>query len=274
MLNGLDLFSGIGGISVALRGYVETIAYCEADRYAQAVLLSRMRDNELDRAPICTDVRELQREHFGNIRIDIIFGGFPCQDISIAGNGKGLAGERSGLFFDIIRLVKEIKPSFVFLENVPAIRTRGLFHVISSFTEIGYDCRWTCLSAASIGAPHKRERWFLLAHADKSELWDKSGRSSRKNGNGSNEPRDNGQKKSLARANGTRLEGQREEPVRVKSQQHDTRNDSWWETEPAVGRVVDGLPMRMDRIRCLGNSVVPAQVKEAFERLMGLNVRS
>src|SRR5690606_12278219 len=96
---------------------------------------------------------------------DVICGGFPCQDISVAGTGAGLEGERSGLFFEIIRLVGEIRPRLVFLENVPAITTRGGVRGISAFASLRYDCRWTIVSAAEVGAPHLRRRWFLLAHS-------------------------------------------------------------------------------------------------------------
>jgi len=276
LLNGLDLFSGIGGIGIALKPWVRTIAYCEQDRYAQGVLMSRMQSGDIDRAPIFTDVRKLQGEHF-TTKPDIIFGGFPCQDISVAGLGKGLAGERSGLFYEIIRLTKEINPSFVFLENVPAIRTRGLREVIRAFAEIGYDCRWTCLSAASVGAPHKRERWFLLAHANGAEL-----RNSKKSKcESTSELRYNGDKEPLAYANSAGC-------LRSYSPQSDKWNgdtkfawqsdvrgqknsETWWQTEPDVGRVVDGIPNRVDRIKCLGNSVVPQQVKTAFNILLGIN---
>lgn len=162
-MNGLSLFSGYGGIDIALEDYVETILYCEIERYAQGILLSRMEDEILPFAPIWNDVATLNGAMFRGL-VDIIHGGFPCQDISVAGNGKGLEGERSGLFFEIIRLTREISPSFVFLENVPAIRTRGLRQVVGAFAEVGYDCRWTCISAEAVGANHKRERWFLLAH--------------------------------------------------------------------------------------------------------------
>jgi site-specific DNA-cytosine methylase len=94
----------------------------------------------------------------------IIYGGFPCQDLSCAGNGKGLAGERSGLFFEILRLARETNPRFIFLENVPAIRTRGAATVVKELASLRYDCRWGLLSAYDVGAPHKRERWFLLAN--------------------------------------------------------------------------------------------------------------
>lgn len=161
-LNAISLFSGIGGFELGLSDYCRTLLYCEADAHAQAVLLSRMAEGAIDVAPISTDVREITAE-FVDMPIDIIFGGFPCQDISCAGKGVGLDGERSGLFFEIVRLAGEIKPTFLFLENVSAIRTRGLDRVILELTEVGYDLRWCMLSAADVGAPHRRERWFLLA---------------------------------------------------------------------------------------------------------------
>lgn len=233
MINGLDVFSGIGGISKALENWVRPVTYCENDKYAQGVLLSRMQDGSMPIAPIWDDVKSLSAKLLP--AIDIIYGGFPCQDISIAGNGAGLAGKRSGLFFEIIRLTEEIRPAFVFLENVPAIRTRGLREVVRAFTDIGYDCRWTCVSAAEVGAPHLRKRWFLLAYADGVRLQSRLGSRG------------------------------------CKPQQSQTSNCSWWAVEPDVGRVVNGLPNRAHRLKCLGNSVVPDQVKEAFERLIGLN---
>jgi DNA (cytosine-5)-methyltransferase 1 len=242
-MNGLDLFSGIGGIGIALSPWVRTVCYCERDRYAQGVLLSRMRSSDIDQAPIWDDVTTLRAELLP--RIDIISGGFPCQDISVAGRGAGLDGERSGLFYEIIRLVKELSPRFVFLENVPAIRTRGLLAVVDAFTEIGYDCRWTCLSASDVGAPHKRERWFLLAHAPSERI--QGLRSS-----GEQEPGSHGETGLFM------CEGKR--PIQ-----------SDWSVEPDVGRVVNGLPDRAHRIKCLGNSVVPFQVREAFKKLAGIN---
>ena len=164
MLNGLDLFSGIGGISLALRDYVRPISYCEIDSYCQGVLLSRMANGELNNSPIWDDIKSLGYRILLYTPVDIIYGGFPCQDISIAGHGKGLAGERSGLFYEIVRLCSEIKPRFIFLENVPAITSRGGTEVVREIAKMGYDCRWCVISAASVGALHIRERWFLLAH--------------------------------------------------------------------------------------------------------------
>ena len=149
---------------MALRPWVRPIAYCEIDTYCQGVLLSRMSGRELPVAPIWDDVQTLKGAYFKSDRPDIIYGGYPCQDISVAGTGAGLDGDRSRLFFEIVRLVGELRPRFVFLENVPAITTRGGVRVISEFARLGYDCRWTIVSAAEMGAPHIRKRWFLLAH--------------------------------------------------------------------------------------------------------------
>lgn len=164
MLNGLSLFSGIGGIDVALSKWVRPIAYCEIEPYCQGVLLSRMAENKLHMAPIWNNITSLQGWQFIGL-VDIVFGGFPCQDISVAGLGRGLEGERSGLFYEILRLCRQIRPSYIFLENVPAITSRGGRDVVREITALGYDCRWCVISAASIGALHRRERWFLLAHS-------------------------------------------------------------------------------------------------------------
>lgn len=163
-MNGLDLFSGIGGLSLALNQWVKPITYCEIDRYCQGVLMSRMADESLRNAPIWDDIKTLDGNIFRGA-VDIIYGGFPCQDISVAGRGKGLDGERSGLFFEIMRLAKEISPKFLFLENVPAITTRGGLQVVREIAAMGYDCRWCIISASSVGALHRRERWFLLAYS-------------------------------------------------------------------------------------------------------------
>jgi DNA (cytosine-5)-methyltransferase 1 len=261
---GLDLFSGIGGLSLALGEWVDTVAYCERDTYATGVLLSRMSSGDLDWAPIWDDVTTLTGQMLP--RVDIIYGGFPCQDISVAGNGIGLDGKRSGLFFEIVRLAQEIKPTFIFLENVPAIRTRGLDRVIQELTQVGCDCRWTMLSAADVGANHKRQRWFLLAHT-KSEP---AGRL----------PVGTTEKESVSGQCGSHVadtDSRRLERSTSSARKEDddallqsrTKSSHWWEVEPNVGRVVDGLPNRVDRLKCLGNAVVPLQAKTAFKELMG-----
>lgn len=241
MMHGLDIFSGIGGLSVALKEWVRPIAYCESDPYCQGVLLSRMRDAHITPAPIWDDVKTFPSAPLHWRDVDIIYGGFPCQDISVAGSGAGLAGERSGLFFELLRLVRETSPGFVFLENVPAIRTKGLRQIIGAFTEFGFDCRWTLVSAEAVGAPHRRSRWFLLAANPKRlELWDEQGRGSGAGG---------------ARAAVSADDGQ----------------EAWREPQPGICRMDDGPPADVDRLRALGNAVVPCQAREAFKGLMGLS---
>lgn len=256
MINGLDLFSGIGGLSLALSPWVRTVAYCEIDRYAQSVLMSRMSERDIQAAPIWSDVSLLLPGMLPGNGIDIIYGGFPCQDISVAGNGKGLDGERSGLFFEITRLVSELRPRFVFLENVPAITTRGGVRVISEFTKLGYDCRWTIVSAAELGAPHLRKRWFLLANANGMRRGEKQ--VSECGGENQTESGHDGKKKYMADSASSGLERERERCLGQRG---------WWSTEPSVGRMVNGLPRRVDRIKGLGNAVVPAQARQAFERM-------
>lgn len=259
MLNGLDLFSGIGGLSLALAPWIRPLAYCENDRYAQCVLLSRMARTSLPCAPIWDDIRTL-RAGLLQGPPDVIYGGFPCQDISTAGLGEGLGGKRSGLYWELHRLVKEIRPAWVFLENVPAIRTRGLLTVVRSLADLGYDCRWTCVSAAEIGAPHLRKRWFLLAHIDH-----KGKRSQPINGQMESQPQNDG---ASAHANSQHL---REQPGRRSGQdREETAKFGEHGDQPEIQGMDDGLPHRMDRIRAMGNAVVPQQAREAFQRLMGL----
>jgi DNA (cytosine-5)-methyltransferase 1 len=276
MLHGLDLFSGIGGNTIALREYVKTIVYCEADRHAQSVLLSRMADGSIEPAPIWDDVTSLGRDNF-DLPIDIIVGGFPCQDISVAGKGAGLEGKRSGLFFEIVRLAKEIKPTFLFLENVPAIRTRGLDTVIQELTEIGYDCRWTMLSASDVGANHKRERWFLLAYtcSERRQQITRSSYEDEKKNEGWLKTQtdftkcygEGGGKRVMAYSESQQSGSTQPDPF----DGFNWRTEAcWWAAEPNVGRVAHGVPLRVDRLKRLGNAVVPAQAKEAFEELMGL----
>lgn len=240
-LSGLSLFTGIGGIDVALSDYVRPVAYCEIDTYCQSVLLSRISDGSLPDAPIWDDIKSLSYDGRNCPEIDIIYGGFPCQDISIAGNGKGLEGQRSGLFFEIVRVAKEIKPKFIFLENVPAITVRGGLRVVREIAEMGYDCRWCVISASDVGAPHKRERWFLLAHS-KSERFGKGGLPV-------------GEKK--------------KDTHTIIGNEYRIWNAENENPSPFCG-MDDGIPQRLDRIKALGNAVVPHQAGKAFQILSGL----
>ena len=276
MLNGLDLFSGIGGISLALQPWIRTVCYVEIDRYCQAVLRTRIRDGDIEDAPIWDDVTTFDPGPWIGA-VDIVTGGFPCQDISLAGNGAGLDGERSGLFWEIHRIAGEIRPAFIFLENVPAITGRGGREVVGALTALGYDCRWGVLSAFDVGADHERERWWCLAHVD-------SPRQSQQEGpqQGQWGWTGNSAEKTLTHADGARLQrgryaGEDEQDAEdlitwsgLTEHFAPARRERWGSLKPLVGRSVHRIPHRMDRIRGLGNSVVPQCAREAFKRLAGI----
>ena len=241
-MNGLDLFSGIGGISQALAPWVRTVAYCERERYAQAVLLSRMERGEIDCAPIWDDVTTLRGDMLP--RIDIITGGFPCQDLSLAGNRAGLAEERSGLFFQIVRLVRELRPRFIFMENVPGIFAGDAIGTVNGeLATLGYDCRWGCIPAYTVGAHIERVRWFSLACSNSKRLQGGAFKGSR----GSFGPRREKQS-----------QGFFETEIQLEK------------TASSLAGKTNGIPCIDHRNHALGNGVVPQQVQEAFQRLAGL----
>jgi DNA (cytosine-5)-methyltransferase 1 len=156
----LDLFSGIGGFSLGLEAAgMETVAFCEIEPFCRAVLKKHWSD-----VPCHEDVTKLDGKQYAG-KIDVVCGGFPCQDISTAGKGAGLAGARSGLFYEALRIVKEARPDWVILENVSALRSRGLEDVLRAFTEIGYDAEWHCIPASAVGAHHRRDRVWIVAYA-------------------------------------------------------------------------------------------------------------
>ena len=228
----LDLFSGIGGFAIAAeRVGWETVAFCEIDKYCQRVLRKHWPD-----VPIYDDVRELKGEQFGEV--DIITGGFPCQDVSVGHTwteARGLAGARSGLWSECVRLTNEIRPQRVVFENVAALRTRGLTQCLQDLWSIGYDAEWHLIPAASVGACHQRERIWLIANPA-----------------------------------GERVEGLWPEGFKVPQSLDESflsvrdRNGQW-KVEPDIRRIDDGIPSRVDRLRATGNAIVP-QVAEAIFR--------
>jgi DNA (cytosine-5)-methyltransferase 1 len=164
VLNHLDLFAGIGGFSLGFErtGRIRTVALCEIDEYPRRVLAKHWPD-----VPIYPDVCTLTGEQLradGFERIDVISGGFPCQDISLAGEGLGLYGDRSGLWREFARLIREIRPRFVVVENVAALLFRGLGDVLGDLASLGYDAEWHCLTAQAVGFPHIRDRVFITAY--------------------------------------------------------------------------------------------------------------
>lgn len=160
----LDLFSGIGGFSLGLeRAGFRTVAFCEVDPFCRSVL-----SKHWPNVPKYDDVRKLTSTRLcadGVGRVDAICGGFPCQDISAAGSRSGLEGERSGLWREFARIVREVRPRFAIVENVGALRGRGLAAILGDFAALGFDAEWHAIPAAAIGAPHLRDRVWIIATA-------------------------------------------------------------------------------------------------------------
>jgi DNA (cytosine-5)-methyltransferase 1 len=246
-MNVLDLFSGIGGFSLGLeRAGMKTVAFCEIEEYPRAVLRKHWPD------VVCfNDVRMLNRGVLDmlSIDVDVICGGFPCQDISFAGKGAGLEGERSGLWYEFHRLVDEVRPRYAIIENVSALRSRGLDAVLGSLAAIGYDAEWHCIPASAVGAPHRRDRVWIVAYPTSIGCARLADRGS--------EREDRMAHPYLARLEVGEQGSSGEQPAAI--------GGGWWQSEPDVGRVAHGVPSRVDRLGALGNAVVP-QIPEIIGR--------
>ena len=189
MLNELSLFSGYGGFSLGLKlaGLdVRTVGYVEIDKYCQQIVDARIRDGMLDWAPIIRDIKFADFRPMAGV-VDLVTAGFPCQPHSVAGQRRGEADERN-LWPDTLRVIREVGPSYVILENVPGLLVPNggagnyAATVVGELSAIGYDCVWHCVPAAAVGAPHLRWRWWCLAYTRCSER--RSDNSSRREGRG------------------------------------------------------------------------------------------
>jgi DNA-cytosine methyltransferase len=363
----LDLFSGIGGFSLGLEstGGFETIAFCEVEKYPLEIL-----NKHWPNVPVYNDIKELTYERLkeDNLVPDVITGGFPCQDISCAGKGKGIKAERSGLWSEMFRLIRDVRPAWAIIENVSALRSKGLTLVLQNLCEIGYMCEWHCIPASAVGAPHQRDRIWVVAYpisecpqpriretlsrwkdseaSDTEPCCGSTGRDtllsevsdeerphdpvanpnnsgdrtsqrrdmpkirkailqgwqehtlsepggycedvanpnskqlnslfngSSQEGSGETSPPgevyfgnqgSNRPNNMVANSNSKRLQGHSEElggSCEVRTQEtprllSGCRLSDFWAVEPNVGRVAHGVPSRVDRLKCLGNSVVP-----------------
>jgi DNA (cytosine-5)-methyltransferase 1 len=264
----IDTFSGIGGFSLAARwlGGIETVQFVEREPFCQRILA-----NHWPTVPIHDDICTFNPKPHS---ADIVCGGFPCQDISQAGKGAGLAGSRSGLFYELLRVVGLVGPRFVVLENVAAITYRGMDDVLGALAEAGYDAEWACIPAAAVGACHQRDRWWCVAYAP--HLLSNGGpgqQQGQHQGKSVPEPRD-GDWAATPDPMRQRLEGPDQLgssrapwPSAIARLSPDWRS---YLSEPVLCRGDDGLSGRVDRLKALGNAVAPQAAMVPLARLLEL----
>jgi DNA (cytosine-5)-methyltransferase 1 len=287
-LNELALFAGAGGgiLGGHLLGW-RTVCAVELGAYPASVLCARQNDGILAPFPIWDDVQTFDGKPWRGI-VDVVSGGFPCQDISVAGKGAGITGERSGMWTHMARIVGEVRPRFVFVENSPALLTRGLGVVLGDLAALGYDCRWTVLGAADVGAPHQRDRFWLVAYAsgERHELAEQTLRAGRDSSQFGSEVADSDGVRELQPQVGERNEPgwigncredvadadstqrqRNERTQRIGTQYADIGGAGWWITEPDLDRVAHGVAARVDRLKAIGNGQVPAVAALAWKLL-------
>ena len=290
-MNELALFAGAGGgiLGGKLLGWT-TVCAVERDAYAAQVLAQRQNDGILEPFPIWSDVTSFDGKPWAGI-VDVVSGGFPCQDISAAGKGAGIDGERSGLWKEFARIISEVRPRYAFVENSAMLTTRGLGVVLADLAEMGFNAEWGVLSASDVGANHQRERIWILAEQRNFFSHTKHDR------NGWREQLTQSSEKENAtmaysnswmyRRRGT-IKPCGKKRIRwifVEKTEQATYNfwsktfrrsnlrgktketNKWWETEPNVGRVADGVAYGMDRLKAIGNGQVSLCAATAFTLL-------
>lgn len=269
-MNELALFAGAGGgiLGGKLLGW-RTVCAVERDAYAAQVLAQRQNDGILRPFPIWSDVTTFDGRPWRG-RVDMVSGGFPCQDISIAGKGEGITGARSGLWAEFSRIIGEVRPRRIYVENSPMLTVRGLGVVLGDLAAMGYDAEWGCISAAQCGALHKRNRAWIVAHASGIRIRQQPGRKRGTCWQGTLQPELYGKTQPLA------------DPLRGTGEQHrDNAGMGWeqkqgsereprigpWPAEPPLGRVADGVAYRVDRLKAIGNGQVSRVAAAAFIQL-------
>lgn len=255
-LTHLSLFTGIGGLDLAAeRAGIRTVGQCEWADYPTKVLKKHWPN-----VPRWRDIRTLTKDDFnertGLRTVDVISGGFPCQPFSVAGKRRGKGDDRY-LWPEMLRVVQDLRPAWVVGENVAGIVSMALDQVLSDLESIGYSCQAIIIPACAVDAPHRRDRCAIVGYrygALESQKWDG---------------------KTVADTESQRLQrqrpgGEQEPDTRPGTRESKRRGYGAWEwpTEPNVGRVAHGVPFRVDRVRCLGNAVVPAQFYPIFKAIV------
>lgn len=264
-MNELALFAGAGGgiLGSHLMGW-RTVCAVEREAYPAQVLAQRQNDGILPPFPIWSDVLSFDGRPWRGI-VDVISGGFPCQDISSAGKGAGIDGARSGMWSQMARIIGEVRPRFVFVENSPMLVSRGLARVISDLAQMGYDAQWARFSASNFGAPHQRDRLWLVAHANGIRL--ETQRLT------SGFPKEitllRSYSQNVSNTQSIRWQQAREN-IRRPTQRFSRSSKKWsrwWDVEPGLGRVADGVANRVDRLKATGNGQVSIVAVNAYEFL-------
>jgi len=268
-LNELALFAGAGGgiLGGHLLGW-RTVCAVEWEPYPASVLCARQNDKILPPFPIWDDVQTFDGRPWQGI-VDVVSGGFPCQDISAAGKGAGLDGERSGMWQHMARIIGEVRPRYAFIENSPMLTIRGLDRVLCDLAAMGFDAEWGVISAADTGAPHKRDRIWIVADSDNGAGWAKSQQPASFERQSRNKFKRGGQSLAVTQSEG--LERWKK-CGNQKQRQPGLGQSSWsvpteWGAEPNVGRVAHGVAARSYRLKAIGNGQVPRVAATAFRIL-------